>query len=346
MQKLLSIIIPVYNVEAYIIKCLDSLVLNDACLMELFEVIIINDGTPDRSAELSRDYTRKYPRTFRQLDKDNGNYGSCVNRGLAEAQGKYIKVLDADDWFDPDQFCEYLRRLNGIREDIDLILTDFTKVSSDGGIIEECTFKIPYNTVFSFQEYEGLDYFAHHALTYRTNLLREHQYKQTERISYTDNEWVYYPQLYVDKCVYWDIDLYRYMIGREGQTMNPSVRMKRITQVITILKRMVSELESFHEQGGQGTGAKRLSDFILHTSIGIYNTYLVKVSGKDFPATVLKDYDEFLLRNGRHFYESIGDKSVLKGIPVHYVKFWRKFDKRFPVDFFRTFYRRIKYGSR
>lgn len=80
MNKLLTIVIPVYKVEQYINKCLDSLILSED-LMEKLEVIIVNDGTPDNSAELSREYTMRYPQTFRQIDKENGGHGSAWNVG-------------------------------------------------------------------------------------------------------------------------------------------------------------------------------------------------------------------------------------------------------------------------
>ena len=92
MQKLLTIVVPVYKVEQYINKCLDSCIIykNDAQgqqvvdeeMMDQLEVIIVNDGTPDNSAELSREYTKRYPNTFRQIDKANGGHGSAWNVGL------------------------------------------------------------------------------------------------------------------------------------------------------------------------------------------------------------------------------------------------------------------------
>ena len=97
-QKLLTIVVPVYKVEPYINKCLDSCVLKDEKLMEQLEVIIVNDGTPDNSAEMSREYVKRYPNTFRQIDKENGGHGSAWNVGLKEATGKYLRFLDSDDW--------------------------------------------------------------------------------------------------------------------------------------------------------------------------------------------------------------------------------------------------------
>ena len=97
-QKILSIIIPTYNMEKYLPKCLDSLISAKEVLCKM-EILIINDGSKDASSRIAHEYQSRYPDSIIVIDKENGNYGSCVNRGLKEATGKYIKVLDADDWF-------------------------------------------------------------------------------------------------------------------------------------------------------------------------------------------------------------------------------------------------------
>ena len=129
MQKLLTIVIPTYNMQDYLARCLDSLIIKDDDLMSKLEVLVVNDGSKDNSSAIAHEYEAKYPNTFRVIDKENGNYGSCVNRGLKEAAGKYIKVLDADDWFDNSNFEKYLSVLSSI--DADLILTDFSIVNAD-----------------------------------------------------------------------------------------------------------------------------------------------------------------------------------------------------------------------
>ena len=83
-NKLLSVVVPVYKVEKYINKCLDSLIISDE-QMNLLEVIVVNDGTPDNSAIMAKEYERKYPNTFRVIDKENGGHGSAWNRGVQEA---------------------------------------------------------------------------------------------------------------------------------------------------------------------------------------------------------------------------------------------------------------------
>ncbi len=345
MQKLLTIVVPTFNMQAYLKRCLDSLIVEDS-LMNRMEVLVINDGSKDESSLIAHGYEQRFPGVFRVIDKENGNYGSCVNRGLLEAEGRFIKILDADDWFDTEVFTAYLRRLGRVDEETDLILTDYTKVDESGAVIRHYTYPIPYDQPFSFQEYKGLDYFAHHSLTYRTGLLKQHGYKQTEGISYTDNEWMYFPQLYVDKSVYWNLDMYRYLMGREGQTMDPKVQLKGIPQRIIILRRMVEVLNSHKGQPeAEGMGYERLRSFVLHTSKGIYQTFLVKLDRKDFLADVLKEFDVFLAGQDRELYDRIGEESVLKGVPVRYVRFWRRFGRRFPVDALRKVFRRIRYGA-
>ena len=89
-MKTLSIIVPSYNMEAYLPKCLGSLVVAPE-LMETLEVLVVNDGSKDRTSEGAPGFEAKYPGMFRVIDKANGNYGSCINRGLAEATGFYVK---------------------------------------------------------------------------------------------------------------------------------------------------------------------------------------------------------------------------------------------------------------
>ena len=95
MQKLLTIIVPTYNMQDYLRHCLDSLIVSNEWL-DLLEVLVINDGSKDKSSEIGHEFEMLYPNTFVVIDKENGNYGSCINKGLEIATGKYVKVLDSD----------------------------------------------------------------------------------------------------------------------------------------------------------------------------------------------------------------------------------------------------------
>ena len=110
MNKILTIIIPTYNMEKYLRRCLDSLIIDEEGMKQL-EVLVINDDSKDSSSQIAHEYQDKYPDTYRVIDKENGNYGSCINRGLKETTGKYVKVLDADDWFDNKSLMLFLTKL-------------------------------------------------------------------------------------------------------------------------------------------------------------------------------------------------------------------------------------------
>ena len=86
-NKNLTIIIPTYNMQEYLQKCLSSLIVKKG--LETLEVLVVNDGSKDNSSIIAHEFEAKYPGVFRVIDKENGNYGSCINRGLKEATGKY-----------------------------------------------------------------------------------------------------------------------------------------------------------------------------------------------------------------------------------------------------------------
>ena len=136
-NKILSIIIPTYNMEKYLRKCLDSLIVSDE-KMQMLEVLVINDGSRDSSSLIAHEYEAKYPLTIRVVDKENGNYGSCINRGLKEATGKYVKVLDADDYFDTISFEQFIILLAST--DADLVISDYSKVNEHGDILDDISF--------------------------------------------------------------------------------------------------------------------------------------------------------------------------------------------------------------
>ena len=145
MDKILTIIIPVYNVEQYIRQCLDSVILDEE-QMKWLEVIIVNDGTPDQSGIIAHEYESKYPQSIKVIDKENGGHGSAWNVGLKYAKGKYIRFLDSDDWLSNlSSFIEELRN-----RDEDLVITHIFKydVRNHSSTVFE-TGTTQYHKVFS-----------------------------------------------------------------------------------------------------------------------------------------------------------------------------------------------------
>ena len=103
-MKVLTILVPVYNTEKYIRRCLDSLLVPE--VLESIEVLVVNDGSKDRSPEIAQEYAEAFPDTVVLVNKENGGHGSTINTGIERANGKYFRVLDSDDWFNTVDLIE------------------------------------------------------------------------------------------------------------------------------------------------------------------------------------------------------------------------------------------------
>ena len=110
-NKQLSIIIPAYNIEKYICQCVDS-ILKAQEVADLVEVIIVNDGSSDNTLKIAMDYQNKYSDIVVVVDKQNGGHGSAINAGIGKATGKYIKVVDGDDWVLEEGLTELVNFIN------------------------------------------------------------------------------------------------------------------------------------------------------------------------------------------------------------------------------------------
>lgn len=223
MNKILTIIIPTYNMEKYLRRCLDSLIIDEEGMNQL-EVLVINDGSKDTSSQIAHEYQDKYPNTFRVIDKENGNYGSCINRGLEEATGRYTKILDSDDCYYTENFQEFITLLKDASADI--VFSPFDTYTFDSILKNkmECI-DFPNGKIFDIDEIKWPNriegrYRAMHCMAVSTAILKGNHYHQTEGISYTDTQFIFYSVLYSKTCAFYDKPIYKYYIGREGQTMS------------------------------------------------------------------------------------------------------------------------------
>ena len=131
----ISVIVPVYNVEKYLSKCLESLV--NQTLKEI-EIIVINDGSPDNSQKIIDEYVKKYPKKIRSFIKKNGGQGSARNLGLKYAVGEYISFVDSDDWIDLNAFEIMYNKLKSVKGDI--VICDMVDHFVDGKeLYHDCT---------------------------------------------------------------------------------------------------------------------------------------------------------------------------------------------------------------
>ncbi len=343
MRKLLTIVIPTYNMQDYLSRCLDSLIVSSE-LMEQMEVLVVNDGSKDNSSAIGHEYESRFPETFRVIDKENGNYGSCVNMGLAEAKGTYIKVLDADDWFDSAAFSRFLGMLK--EATADLILTPFNTVDALSGQSSLAYHpNLEEGKVYRFPDctFDEVGVYMMHAITYRVGLLRSISYVQTEGISYTDTEWSYNPLYAVKSMSFYDCTVYQYLVGREGQTMDPKVMVKTINQHEIITKSLIEGAQKNHPEGFAELIIEKEIKYLLKR---VYRTRLVLQDAESFDSEKMSSFDHYLKRTRFDLYRQVGRLPLNPWLPIYYVAYWRMTGHRFPVDWVRNLYKRIRYGKR
>lgn len=316
-QKTLSIIIPTYNMEKYLRRCLDSLMVPN---MDKLEILIINDGSKDSSPAIAHEYQDKYPGVCRVIDKENGNYGSCVNRGLKEAQGKYIKVLDADDTFETSNFPEFIDYLETTKAD--MVLSDFVSVDAENRVNTLCKGKdLPTDALFSPSKLSGA--LLMHSVTYKTDNVRSVPggYHQTEGISYTDQEWVFLPIATMRTCAYFNKVIYRYLVGRDGQTVNQAIFLKNMWMEVKGFQNMV---EAFNRLPENVLNMEYLRNKLVIRAGVIYRTCLTTMGKKDFD---LRSLDRWLKEKAPWIYREC-DHFTCEAPKFHlrspYVRLWRK----------------------
>lgn len=242
-MKYISFAIPCYNSEAYMANAVESILKGG----EDVEIIIVNDGSKDRTSEIAHEFEAKYPTIIKAVDKENGGHGDAVNTGLEHATGKYFKVVDSDDWVNEEALCkilEVLKKFETNNEEIDMLISNYVyeKEGMEHKKVIEYRNVLPQDMIFSWNDIKRFhlgQYILMHSVIYRTEFLKLIQLRLPKHTFYVDNIYVYYPLPHVRKMYYLDVDFYRYYIGREDQSVNEKVMIGRVDQQIFVTKSMI-----------------------------------------------------------------------------------------------------------
>ena len=241
-MKLLSIAIPSYNSQDYLHHAVETLLSGG----DDVEILIVDDGSKDRTAEIADEFERRNPGIVRAIHKENGGHGDAVMTGLANATGRYFKVVDSDDWVDEESFKRVLARLKAMTEkdeSVDMLICNYVydKVGVKHKHVMQYRSSLPIDRVFGWDEVNmGLGhYLLMHSVIYRTQLLRDCGLSLPKHTFYVDELYVYQPMTHVQTMLYLDEDLYHYFIGRDDQSVNEKVMISRIDQQILVTKLML-----------------------------------------------------------------------------------------------------------
>lgn len=303
-MKLLSIVIPAYNVEKYLDEAIAPYLRLKS--PERIEVLIVNDGSTDGTLERAKKYEDQYPEFIKVIDKKNGGHGSTINAGIREATGKYFKVVDGDDWVDTtalEHLLEIMEQSNS-----DMIATGFVIVCQDVDQEEVIHIRhVEYGKEYHFKDIcSQIDYIRMHSTIFRTEILKTNHIELDEHCFYVDVEHDLYPLRWVDTITFYDELLYRYRIGRPGQSMNVKSMVKNRENHERVLRHVLKMVES-------GQYPETVEEYImkkLEEMVNIQYSILIYLGTNAAAKKELVKFDRWLKKENRRLYDSVPQKKI------------------------------------
>lgn len=241
-MKLLTVAIPCYNSQDYMEKSIRSALTGG----DRVEVIVVDDGSKDNTLKIAKKYQEKFPDIVKVVHQENGGHGEAVNTGIKNATGLYFKVLDSDDCLGKKALAEVLDLLEDmVSKDagLDMLITNF--MYDKQGVKHKKIMKykkaMPVGRMFGWDElkFGTTQYLLMHSVIYRTKVLRECNMELPKHTFYVDNIYVFQPLPFVKNIYYLDVCLYKYFIGRDDQSVNENIMIKRLDQQYRVTRIML-----------------------------------------------------------------------------------------------------------
>lgn len=321
-MKLLTISIAAYNVEKYIDRALADFA--DEKFIDKLEVLIINDGSLDKTREIAARYEIEYPEIFRLVDKDNGGHGSTINCGIKLAQGKYFRILDGDDFFDKSALLDFLNRLE-ICDD-DMVVSDYRCVTDNGEVYID-----PYvlfmgvnifkkfidNVIYDIDnrlEYSNVIVLS--SITIKTKLLKDANIFITEMCFYVDMEYNLFAIILSKTFRFYSTPIYMYLKNHGNNSVSKENMIKNIAMQEKVLLKMIDIFRMYREKIFRekkhiliGRKLSAMLGSIIRTYMLMPNTYKniklldTQIKSKSYEVYTLLGQDWFIrcVRSGNYF---------------------------------------------
>ena len=216
-------------------------------VMDQLEIIIVNDGSQDNTETIAQSYLERFPETFCVISQENRGHGGALNAGCAVAKGKYLKVIDADDWVETKNLPAFLEQLSRCNSDV--VLTHFYTIDEGTGEVKKWkTYAEHFGKTYSMDEimakwdqYERC--FTFHGICYHTKFYQEKGIELSEHVFYEDHEFATIPCCYANSVTPLDLFIYDYRIGDAQQSVSDENQLRRIDHVSHILRRFSEEYQ-------------------------------------------------------------------------------------------------------
>lgn len=264
-MKVLSFIIPAYNSQAFLDKCIGSMLSQP--ILDKLEILVVNDGSTDATAEIAQRYCSQYPSVVRLISQENKGHGGALNTGCAQARGTYLKVIDADDWVETENLPKFIALLEGC--DSDVILTHHRTIDIGTGEVKNWrSYPDAFERAYGFQEimcqWRNFDRsLTFHGITYRTAFYHRYATPLPEHVFYEDHEYATFPCCYGERVTCFDLFLYDYRIGDVNQSVSNQNQLRRMAHTEQVLVRMLESYQTLPEGYGKGYAAMKIQGLLL-----------------------------------------------------------------------------------
>lgn len=312
MEKILSISIAAYNAEKDIANCLDSLI--NSNVLDKLDVIVVNDGSKDQTADVVQKYVDKYGESIRLVNKKNGGHGSTINTSIKYACGKYYKILDSDDWVNSKNLSRLVAFLE--KTNADMVLNPYDEIAFDTKMktrqLNPCEKSVSYEKVHGLDEFDKAILYMH-SLTFRKEVIQKMGAIIDENCFYVDMEYCIFPLLYVTSFACLDYPVYQYLLGSQTQSMDMANMIKRRNQHLKVTRRLVS----FYNKYKDNLYAKIRENIALRIKYAIYNQYVIYLNME--PKESLKEimeFDTWLKKQNKELYSGPKGK-IMKYIKIN-----------------------------
>lgn len=308
MNKIVSFIIPAYNAENFLAKCLDSLLV-DKCLKDI-EIIVVNDGSTDSTKNIAQKYQENFQYCITIINKENGGHGSAINYGVKKASGKYFRVLDSDDWIVSENLEQQITILKETNSDViinnfhsyDIITQIYRLYSVD---CEYCLQEISMDELINVYSSLARNC-SFHGISYNTEFYRKLNLLLTEKIFYDDNEFAIIPMLSAKSIKLIPISFYQYRIGDVNQSVAFPNQVKRIGNIEMVIKSIISNYKSLEIESASNTEyyLRQLSQLV----VSYFAVALVKNQNKKDGRKIAKKMISYLEINERRILKRTSKK--------------------------------------
>ncbi len=297
---ILSVIVPTYNVEKYLDKCLSSFIIDE--YIGEFEVLIINDGSTDNSAIIASKYESEHPEIFKYVEKQNGGHGSAINVGKQWAEGKYIQVVDSDDWVCQEEFIKLLSYLK--KSDYDVVFSNYNLYDNKSQKVTPVyvlnDLSMPAGEI-TLSQVEGLA--TIHAVVFKKSIIENMTLH--EKCYYDDVQYTIYPFLSAKSFAYSGATVYMYRVNNSAQ----SVSIKNIYKNRLHLKNILEELVDFYNQKGHEI-SNDIREYVFYgickNVLTHYNRYTYFILTKHKTRSEIVEFDKWLRSVSLPIYKTTG----------------------------------------